>query len=390
MSVQKPLLSILIATRNRVKYCISAIETILSFNYGNFELVIQDNSDTLELEEYITKRKPDNRLIYNYTPRPFSSIDNFNAVIGHSKGEYLCLIGDDDSIHPDIFKVVEWAAKKQISSIVPTLKAIYRWPDACQNPAENGILTISSFSSKVKVMKTKSSIKRLMKNGGQDYLNLPFPKLYHGIVKRTYLEMIKKETGRYVGGLSPDIYIAIGLAKNISEFIEIDFPLTLPGICGKAAPMDERKNQYKNLEDSPHFRDRGDYFWAPEVPRFYSGRTIWADSALAAIRDLKLNKYLKHFDKYMLFSTLLDSYPDRKKEIQKYIWNEKNIYYALIVILYKQLKCRILILPYRLSDKFSFLIRNNESVTQITNLSDTRQSIDYLIKRTKELNVNSF
>ena len=77
----KPLLSIIIATKNRVPYCISAIESILSINSDDIELVIQDNTDHLELKEYIESKIIDKRLIYQYTPPPFSSIDNFNSAI---------------------------------------------------------------------------------------------------------------------------------------------------------------------------------------------------------------------------------------------------------------------------------------------------------------------
>ncbi len=47
------MLSILIATRNRISYCKAAIELILSYDNQEFELVVHDNSDTLELQEYL-------------------------------------------------------------------------------------------------------------------------------------------------------------------------------------------------------------------------------------------------------------------------------------------------------------------------------------------------
>lgn len=85
--IKKPMLSIMIATKNRIPYCIHVIETILKFPDQDFELVIQDNSDTLELKEYCDVIT-DKRFKYNYTPPPFSSIDNFNKVISLSKGQY--------------------------------------------------------------------------------------------------------------------------------------------------------------------------------------------------------------------------------------------------------------------------------------------------------------
>ena len=51
-SSKNPLLSILIATKNRIPYCIQVIETILEFPDQDFELIIQDNSDSNELSDY--------------------------------------------------------------------------------------------------------------------------------------------------------------------------------------------------------------------------------------------------------------------------------------------------------------------------------------------------
>jgi glycosyltransferase involved in cell wall biosynthesis len=374
-----PILSILIATRNRVPYCINAIETILDFEYETFELIIQDNSDTLELQNYIENRMVDQRLVYNYTPPPFSSIDNFNEVIGLAKGEYLCLIGDDDAVHPEIFNAVEWAESNNIPSITPTLKAIYRWPDACENPVENGSLTIGHISGDIKRKSTKNAIKDLMKNGGQGYLNLPFPKLYHGIIKREYMELIKKETGKYVGGLSPDIYIAIGLAKHIPEIVEIDYPLTLPGICGKSAPIEEKRNKYAKLEDAPHFRNRGLYQWSPEVPRFYSSANIWADSALAALRDLNLHVYIPKFNKYQLIFNYSDTDKAKSKDISEFLRHGVPFLIFSLRYGYNYLIYTLSKLKSRIKFRLGLMIGNTKLSKKLFNIEDIKSAIKHLM-----------
>jgi glycosyltransferase involved in cell wall biosynthesis len=373
-----PILSILIATKNRVQYCINAIETILNFEYENFELIVQDNSDTLELQNYIENRIVDRRLIYNYTSPPFSSIDNFNAVIGLAKGEYLCLIGDDDAVNPEIFNAVEWAKANKIPSITPTLKAIYRWPDACENPAENGLLCIGHISGNIKILNTKNAIKDLMKNGGQGYLNLPFPKLYHGIVKREYMERIKIETGNYVGGLSPDIYIAIGLAKQIPEIVQIDYPLTLPGICGISTPIDEKRNKYFKLEDAPHFRDRGPYQWSSEVPRFYSSTNIWADSALAALRDLNLHSYIQKFNKYQLIFNYGNTDKDKSKEISAFIKLGVPLWIFFLCYGYNYIIYIIPKLKRSIKSRLGFMFGNRKQSKNLNNIEDVKTAVKYL------------
>ena len=157
----KPILSILIATRNRIPYCINLIDSILSFDYQNFELVIQDNSDSLELSDFAKTKINDKRLIYNYTPPPFSSIDNFNAVLDLANGEYLCMIGDDDGVIFEIFELVEWAKQNNIEALFPKFTAMYRWPDACallpQYSMFNGNLEIFNFEGEIEYCDVKKN-----------------------------------------------------------------------------------------------------------------------------------------------------------------------------------------------------------------------------------------
>ena len=53
--MKKPLVSIAIATKNRQKYCIEAIKSILAYNNPEIEIAIADNSETSEVKEFIEK-----------------------------------------------------------------------------------------------------------------------------------------------------------------------------------------------------------------------------------------------------------------------------------------------------------------------------------------------
>ena len=403
MLTPNPLLSILIATKNRIPFCISAIKSILSNNDTDFELIIQDNSDTKELGSYIDRNILDNRLIYNYTPPPFSSIDNFNAVISLAKGEYVCLIGDDDGINPEILKIVRWANLNKIAAIVPELNAFYWWPDACRILKDfkeyNGFLRISKFTGSVSQFYTSSEVNKLMKNGGQNYLLLNLPKLYHGIVKKEYLEKIKAVTGNFIGGLSPDIYISVALTAHIDSIIKIDYPLTIPGICSLSTSADSGSGKHSGeLESAPHFRDRGLYFWSEQVPKFYSVETIWADSAIASLRDLKRFKLMSTFNITTLTILCFKKHKDYSKVILKNYYANKNssnrinkaFYLILLIIKYFEL---ILINTIsRIVRKFrakifeinNFSKKANNAQGSLSNIENVSQASDELSKYLSE------
>lgn len=293
MNKPPPLLSIAIASRNRAPYAISAIQSILSIADPRLELVVQDNSDTRELEQYVRNEVRDDRFRYRYTPPPFSSIDNFNAAVELATGEYVCVIGDDDGVNPEILDGAAWAKSEDLDSLAIRNKANYLWsgttiPSTLFTKVSGSSLTVSSFEGKIRDSDLEAEMLRLVRNGGLYYLSFDLPKLYHGLVHRRCLETIRTRTGAYFGGLSPDIYASIAIACVAKRVAITDYPLTIPGACRVSSSVVEGalRNHSTRLEDAPHFRDRGEYTWSSLVPRVYTPETIWVDSLIAALRAM--------------------------------------------------------------------------------------------------------
>src|SRR5690606_32572452 len=101
-------------------------------------------------------------------------------------GEYLCMIGDDDGINPEIEEIVNWAKEKSIEAISPIISLNYIWPGTGMDyfKRDSGNLMITSFDSSIKFYDTKSELNKLLSNGGQNYLNYNLAKIYHGIVTK--------------------------------------------------------------------------------------------------------------------------------------------------------------------------------------------------------------
>jgi glycosyltransferase involved in cell wall biosynthesis len=284
-----PLLSIVIASRNRVPCAISAIQSILEIPDPRLELVVQDNSDSRELESYVHDNIEDNRLRYRYTPPPFSSIDNFNAAVELATGEYVCLIGDDDGVNPEILEAAAWAKANDLDALTSRNMLIYRWPNTgisstLFTKVKGGELFISKFTGEIYEVAVKHEVSKLVRNGGVYYLSFHLPKLYHGLVRLSCMDDIQRKIGAYFGGLSPDIFSAMAISEVANRVMFIDYPLTIPGAC--RAALNTHSGGIRRLEKAPHFRDRGEYRWCELVPRVYTTETIWVDSGVAALRAM--------------------------------------------------------------------------------------------------------
>lgn len=138
------LLSICIATRNRERYAVSCVRSILKNKSRDFEVILQDNSDVKTLHEVLADVSDDPRFFYNYTPPPFSSIENFNRALELSRGKYVTLIGDDDFINSEIFEILSIIDCHGIECVVGSLSVGYRWPDTGMVSTFLPILAVAS------------------------------------------------------------------------------------------------------------------------------------------------------------------------------------------------------------------------------------------------------
>jgi glycosyltransferase involved in cell wall biosynthesis len=321
MTIHPPLLSIIIPTRNRIPFCISAIESILIISDPRLELVVQDNSDTNKLEEYVRNRKSDNRLKYRYTTAAFSTIDNFNAGMELSTGEYVCFIGDDDGINPEIIEAAAWAKEKNIDALSWYIKASYLWPGTIMpstffTKTEGGKLTVHPFFGKIRKTNAELEIKKFLLSGGANYMKFKLPKAYHGLVNRFCFEKVKIKTGNYFGGLSPDIFSSLAIALVAKCTYVIDYPLSIAGSCPIAEQTHNSKDaNLKPLEDAPHLRNRGKYIWNELIPTIYTGDTIQLETGLASLNLMKRSDLIINLNTTRMAAFLIISYPQLKNKI---------------------------------------------------------------------------
>ena len=278
------ILSIIIPTRNRQVYACKTIETILDLNRNDFEIIVQDNSDDDSLKSMLDKYSSDSRLRYFYDSGCLSFCANFEKSVTNSSGDYLVMIGDDDCILPEILDLVDIMRGKGIEATVfPTCYSYY-WPNSIHG--KSGELVIRKQYGKLKKLSSVSAIEDMKNVGNYDYQQYNFPKIYHGVVSRKSLDKVKNKTGVYFGGLTPDIYSAVSLAFYIKDYLYVGLPFTLPGVCARSGSADSLTGKHTgDLAKAPHFRGHDHYEWEEIIPYVYSVDTIWAETAVKAIRE---------------------------------------------------------------------------------------------------------
>lgn len=373
-----PVLSIVIPTRNRTQYLISAIKSILIIPDSGLELVIHDTSDTRDLESLLAETFSDSRLRYFYTDPPVSFSETFSKAVNFSTGEYICIIGDDDGVNPEIMQAVLWAKENDLDALRPNLVANYFWPDLQVHTGlikHAGKLFILNFTGDITYPVADTEARKCIHNAGLSYLDTNLPKIYHGVIKRKCLDKIKNISGEYFKGLSPDIFGALAVSNFVNRMCTIDYPLTISGTSFYSGAGDSAAGKHKGrLEDAPHLKGRNDYLWDNLIPRFYSIQTIWAESAVVALRETKRLDLLDEFNLPLLYAQCAIFHPNfistsipnmfRAFKIMNknyFISTSIFLYYFVAIITTRAIKSVI----YRIRVRFSKTILEIDGVNSI-------------------------
>ena len=307
------ILSIVIPTRNRFSYAKSAIKSVLAIDSSDIELVIQDSSDSNELGLWIESRINDKRVIYNYSIPPFSMTDNFNRAVDLASGDYVCIIGDDDGVNPEIVAAAYWARDNSLDALSPSLTgANYYWPDfrSCDyGDSHAGKLFINKFTGKMVFPNIELEMQKCVESAGQKKFGLP--KVYFGLVRRGCLLKVRKVVGKYFEGVSPDVFGALAIANNGGRVCVIDYPLVLPGSSGGSNSGRSALGKHKgNLKDDPHMVGYYISQWPEYVPKFFSVQTVWAEAAVEALSAVRRYDLMNNFNWNLLYALCIVYHPD--------------------------------------------------------------------------------
>src|SRR3954466_6917831 len=93
----------------------------------DFEIVIHDNSEINAEYMRLCGTIGDPRLRYFFDPTPMSITENCDKAIGRARGDFVCMIGDDDGVTEAIVDLARWMRSQGLDAAIAPV-AIYFWP----------------------------------------------------------------------------------------------------------------------------------------------------------------------------------------------------------------------------------------------------------------------
>lgn len=297
--MNRPLLSIVIPTKDRYIYLLILLEELIGYNLTEIEVIVEDNSKSNK--EYLAWQKENTSSIIKYTYNPnyaISAVENCNNAVGRATGDYICFIGDDDGISYHLIAFVKWL-KLNSYDAASFKKAIYLWPDIKHKYLGSKFSGVLQFNDVEEYSylehDAEKELKILLEGGAQ---NLDFmPKSYHAVISRLSLEKLYSSCSSYFPGPVPDMANAVGLVPFVNKMIYTDAPLVISGNAAKSmAGKGAQKKHLGKIEEQPSLPKNTATDWTKELPKFWSGPTIWAEGALKALKATGQNEKIIFFN----------------------------------------------------------------------------------------------
>lgn len=363
-------LSIVIPTKNRNRYLVDVVRYILSWKSKDFEVIVQDNSDDISLQQMLEEFSSDSRLRYFYSSGWMSVIDNFNTALSKCEGQIVTMIGDDDGIMPWSIDIARWMIETNLDSVLPE-RGEYTWPDlksSYNSDYYNSKLRCSDvFTAKVSILDAVSELSSSLKLGGCTLSDMP--RLYYGFISRKSLDIVKKTTGSYFPGPSPDMANASSCSLIVKNHYKLDFPVFISGSCSSSTSgLGVKRAHEGDIDTIKHLPKDSKKNWESTLPLFWSGPTVWAESIIKSVRAMKSEKMLDSFNYSYLYARCFVFNRRQFSEILKSVLNNKNerswlkIFYYYFGIWFLRFKVLIPKLKEKVFHKNSDIVFDNKDV----------------------------
>lgn len=307
MMTSKPLLSIVVPTKNGYEYLRYLILLIESFRADEIELVIQDNTpDNTNFLPFVEEHKA-SWIKYYHEASYLTSVQNFDKAVLNSTGEYVCFIGDDDGVMSCIVDCVKWMRRNHIEALRSSL-ARYFW----SKPNINGRVTEKflyfytpkysySFSNPI------TDLLSLLKDECE--LNY-IPLLYNGIVKRSVLDAIYKDLHTFFPGASADIANGVALCFYVKRYVKLNVPIIIGGSSPHVGGGVTLKKNLR-IEDVPFIDRNVAIEWEGHIPHLWYGTLVWIESAIKSLRALGKVELMSFIDQDKMLAKFYFSYKNR-------------------------------------------------------------------------------
>lgn len=319
--MQPPLISIFVPTKNRYTYLEKLISLIEGYKDSRIELIIHDNSDSnVEILRYLNTMDLLSTKYYYYQGYLTMS-ENSTKAFQYCRGEYVCMIGDDDAVCRNIAECAEWMKANGVDSLRST-NLHFDYGNSGPH-----LLYWEDISPTYSILDPQKELKIALKNGLVDFGNISKP--YHGILKREVLQKVFEIGGTCFPGCTPDMSGAVSSCFFVKKMAKVNIPVIIPA----ASPVDSGglAGQILSLEEVPWISQNVRDNWERKIPRIWAREFIWPESGSKGLRYTGHDDMFKYFNYNMTYCRYILMHKQHRKEVIQFAPNK----FLLLAALFK-------------------------------------------------------
>jgi len=235
---KKPKYTILLPTWNKIEYLKHSINSVITNDYNNFELLISDDHSTDGTDVYLKGIRDERVKIYK-PPFKLSQTKNYEFLLKKAQGEWIAILGDDDGLMPNFFsKIDEVTSKFKDIEIIKSKRAIYYWKGV-DDLYGSRVVYFEDLNKKSTLRSTKTDLFLSLcgLRNSQD-----IPTIYtSGVIKRTLINKIKKKSNNFFfHSIIPDYYSMVALSYEEKKYLFLQNPITWIGVSPLSAGRSRR------------------------------------------------------------------------------------------------------------------------------------------------------
>src|SRR5262249_33328435 len=197
------------------------LRTCLSQPFPDVEFIIFDNGGPPETEA-VARAAGDQRLRFVRSDAPLAMSDSWETALGHARGEYVLVLGDDDGLLPHALEDLDRLLRETGAQALRWERVYYSWPD----------IPIAFWANKLAIplhyehrIFEARDILPAIANARADYTLLPM--LYNAAIHRDLIARLREKAGRVFGAQSPDIYSGFAFAYLMGRYPSLGHPLAI-------------------------------------------------------------------------------------------------------------------------------------------------------------------
>lgn len=228
--------SVLLPTRNRLELLKFAVESVLKQDWSNWEVIVYDNHSEEDIAGYV-RSLSDERVKYFRTDEFVSVTDNWNNAIEKSTGDYVLMLGDDDSLMKGYFSTLNKLIEKEgAADFIYTSAIIYGYPGVMPRHPK-GFLRNAGYSSFLKNAKTpfwlsKDEAVSLAKQSANFKSRIGF-NMQYVLINQKFVQKLSVN-GKFFQSPFPDFYTMNAMFLQAEKILIYPKPMVIIGITPKS------------------------------------------------------------------------------------------------------------------------------------------------------------